>query len=58
MTAFIHNNIEYVMPTVFKATMLDWAHDLIDDGTIYFTDIGLYDAVLSAGDYHSIFENT
>jgi hypothetical protein len=39
MTAFIHDNIEYVMPTVFKATMRDWARDLIDDGTVYFTNI-------------------
>ena len=39
MTAFIHGNIEYVMPTVFKATMRDWTRDLIDDGTIYFTNI-------------------
>lgn len=39
MTAFIHDKIEYVMPTVFKATMHDWARDLIDNGIIYFTNI-------------------
>ena len=39
VTAFIHDNIEFVMPTVFKATMRDWAEDLIQDGTIYFTNI-------------------
>lgn len=39
MTAFIHDNIEYVMPTVFKATEYDWARDLIDSGTVYFTNI-------------------
>ena len=39
MTAFIHDNIEYVMPTVFKATKYDWARALIDSGTIYFTNI-------------------
>jgi len=39
MTAFFHDNIEYVVPTVFKATMLSWAQDLIDNGIIYFTNI-------------------
>ena len=39
MTAFIHDNIEYVMPTVFKATEYDWARALIESGTIYFTNI-------------------
>jgi len=39
MTTLIHDNIEYVMPTVFKATMSDWASDLIKNGTVYFTNI-------------------
>ena len=39
MTTFIHDKIEYVMPTVFKATMSDWANDLIENGTVYFTNI-------------------
>lgn len=39
MTAFMHDDIEYVMPTVFKATMSNWARELIDHGTVYFTNI-------------------
>jgi hypothetical protein len=39
MTTFFNNNIEYVIPTVFKATMQNWAHDLINNGTIYFSNI-------------------
>lgn len=52
MTAFIHDNVEYVMPTVFKATMYGWARDLIDNGTIYFTNIKRFieDPDLNRGD--------
>jgi hypothetical protein len=39
MTTFIHDNIEFVMPTVFKATMHDWANDIIQHGIVYFTNI-------------------
>ena len=39
MTTFIHDDIEYVMPTVFKATMHKWANDFIQNGTVYFTNI-------------------
>lgn len=39
LSTFFHDNIEYVIPTIFKATRLDWAHDLISDGIIYFTNI-------------------
>ena len=39
MTTFIHDKIEYVMPTVFKATMSDWANDLIENGKVHFTNI-------------------
>lgn len=31
MTTFIHDDIEYVMPTVCKATMHEWADDLIQN---------------------------
>lgn len=39
MTTFIHEGIEFEMPTVFKATKRDWAENLIQNGTIYFTNI-------------------
>ena len=39
MTTFIHDNIEFVVPTVFRATMRDWAEDLIQNGNVWFTNI-------------------
>lgn len=39
MTAFIHENMEFVIPSIFRATMKNWADDLIQNGTVYFTNI-------------------
>jgi len=52
MTAFIHDNIEYIIPTMFKATKLEWARDLIDNGAVYFTNIRqfIYDDHPKRGD--------
>ena len=42
MTTFIHDGIEFILPTLFKATKASWAEDMIKNGTIYFTNIRRY----------------
>jgi len=39
MTAFLHDNIEWVIPPVFKSMLRSWACDLIENGTLYLTNI-------------------
>ena len=39
MTCLIHEGIEYVIPTIFKAMKRAWAADLIENGTICFTNL-------------------
>ncbi len=42
MNSFINNGIEFILPGIFKAYPQDWATQFLEKGTIYFTNIVLF----------------
>ncbi len=42
MNAFINNGIEFVFPGIFKAYPRNWAAQFLEEGTIYFTNIEIF----------------
>ena len=38
MSTFLKDGIEFVLPGIFKAYPRDWANQLLNEGTIYFTN--------------------
>jgi len=38
MSTFLKDGIEFVLPGIFKTYPRDWANQLLDEGTIYFTN--------------------
>jgi hypothetical protein len=42
MNAFINNGIEFVLPGIFKAYPRKWAVQFLEEGTIYFTNLAIF----------------
>lgn len=42
MNTFINNGIEFILPGIFKAYPRDWAAQFTEEGTIYFTNLSIF----------------